>query len=252
MIRSLIIDDEQNNIDNLSILLKEYCPDITISATALNAMKGEKMITLHHPEIIFLDIQMPGKNGFDLLRSLSTHNFEVIFITAYDQYGIEAVKFSAVDYLLKPINTDELILAVQKATSRIFNKQRNLKLENLFNILQKEHKQDHRIAISTLKETRFILTETIVRCESSNNYTRFHLENGEKLLVSKPIYEYEEILNDYGFIRCHQSHLVNKKFIRSVIKEDGGYLLLEDATKLPISKNKKEFIKQVLNTVIKK
>lgn len=247
MIHSVIIDDEQNNIDNLRILLQKHCPGIIICATAPNATEGEKLISLHHPEIIFLDIQMPGQNGFDLLKSLPTHNFEVIFVTAYDQYGIQAVKFSAVDYLLKPVVIDELKLAVKKATDRIVNKKQNLKLENLISVLQKEHnKEDHRIAISTHKETRFVNTQSIIRCESSNNYTTFYLENGEKLLVSKPIYEYEEILSDYGFIRCHQSHLINKKYIRSLVKEDGGYLLLNDRTQLPISKNKKEFVRQIL------
>ncbi|MEO9021451.1 MAG: LytTR family DNA-binding domain-containing protein [Ginsengibacter sp.] len=250
MIRSVIIDDEQNNIDNLRILLQEYCQGIIICATALNATEGEKIIALHQPEIIFLDIQMPGQNGFDLLKSLPTHNFEVIFVTAYDQYGIQAVKFSAVDYLLKPVVIDELKLAVKKATDRILNKKQNLKLENLISVLQKEHhKEDHRIAISTQKETRFVNTQSIIRCESSNNYTTFYLENGEKLLVSKPIYEYEEILSDYGFIRCHQSHLINKKFIRSLVKQDGGYLLLSDQTQLPISKNQRELIRKVLEHI---
>ena len=247
VIRSIIIDDEQNNIDNLSILLQEHCPGIVICATALNATEGKKIIDLHQPEIVFLDIQMPGQNGFDLLKSLHTHNFEVIFVTAYDQYGIQAVKFSAVDYLLKPVVIDELKLAVKKATDRILSKKQNLKLENLISVLQREHhKEDHRIAISTQKETRFVNTQSIIRCESSNNYTTFYLENKEKLLVSKPIYEYEEILSDYGFIRCHQSHLINKKFIRSLVKEDGGYLLLNDQTQIPISKNKKEFVREVL------
>lgn len=250
VIRSVIIDDEQNNIDNLRILLQEYCQGIIICATALNATEGEKIIALHQPEIIFLDIQMPGQNGFDLLKSLPTHNFEVIFVTAYDQYGIQAVKFSAVDYLLKPVVIDELKLAVKKATDRILNKKQNLKLENLISVLQKEHhKEDHRIAISTQKETRFVNTQSIIRCESSNNYTTFYLENGEKLLVSKPIYEYEEILSDYGFIRCHQSHLINKKFIRSLVKQDGGYLLLSDQTQLPISKNQRELIRKVLEHI---
>lgn len=252
MIRAVIIDDEQNNIDNLSILLKEHCGEVFISATALHAIEGEKIINIYQPEIIFLDIQMPYKNGFELLKSLSAHNFEVIFVTAYDQYGIEAVKFSAVDYLLKPISVDELKLAVQKAVSRISSKQQNFKLENLINILRKEQKDEHRIAISTLKETRFVLTKTIIRCESSNNYTTFFLETGEKLLVSKPIYEYEEILTNYGFIRCHQSHLVNKRFIRSLVKEDGGYLMLENFTQIPISKNKKEVIKKAFENEFKK
>lgn len=247
MISAIIIDDEQNNIDNLSLLLKTHCAQVKIIASALTADGGKQLILQHKPDIIFLDIQMPVKSGFDLLKELSQHSSEIIFVTAYDKYAIQAIKFSAVDYLLKPVNTEDLKQAVEKATERINHKKQNLQLENLINFLQKQqNKDEHRIALPTLKETRFVSVKSIVRCESNNNYTAFFLNNGEKLLVSKPIYEYEEMLTEYNFIRCHQSHLVNKKFIRSWVKTDGGYLLLEDETQIPVSKNKKDFVKQTL------
>ena len=247
LITAVIIDDEQNNIDNLEILLHQYCPQITISGKALNAAEGEKIILQNHPDIVFLDIQMPGKNGFELLQSLPTHNFEIIFVTAFDQYGILAVKFSAIDYLLKPINTDELKTAVNKAIYRSAEKKQNKKLENLLEVLEHRQQKDlHRIALTSAKETRFINTRDIVRCESSNNYTTFFIQNGEKILTSKPIFEYEEMLGNYGFIRCHQSHLVNKKYIRSWVKEDGGFLLLEDNSEVPISRQKKDYVKAEL------
>lgn len=247
MIQTIIIDDEQNNIDNLQILLQQYCPQINVIAAALNANEGKKIILQHQPDLVFLDIQMPEKNGFDLLKSLPDYSFEIIFVTAYDQYGIQAVKFAAIDYLLKPIDINELQNAIQKAIKKCAVKQQNLQLQNLIQLLQQQNqKQLHRIALQSAKETRFVETDKIIRCESSNNYTTFFLVNNEKIIVSKPIYEYEELLNGYGFIRCHQSYLVNKKFIKSFVKEDGGYLLLDDKTQIPVSKQKKEQIKKLL------
>jgi two-component system LytT family response regulator len=244
---AVLIDDERNGIDNLRQLLQTYCPSVTVLATALNAEEGRQVILQHQPELVFLDIQMPGKSGFDLLQSLPRPNFEVIFVTAYDQYGIQAVKFAAVDYLLKPIDIAELEMAVQRATERSRLKKQNLQLENLIQLVQQQqHKEQHRIALPTLKETRFVYTRQIVRCESSNSYTSFVLDDGEKLLVSKPIFEYEEILKGYGFIRCHQSHLVNIRFVKSWVKEEGGYLLLENEEQVPVSKNKRETVKEAL------
>ncbi|MDB5211789.1 MAG: DNA-binding response regulator [Sediminibacterium sp.] len=244
LVTAVIIDDEQNNIDNLEILLEQYCPQLTVVATALNATDGEAIILEHDPDIVFLDIQMPGKNGFALLQSLKTHNFELIFVTAYDQYGIQAVKFSALDYLLKPIDVEELKTAVYKAIYRSTEKKQNKKLENLLQVLEHQQQKDlHRIALTSAKETRFIRTQDIIRCESSNNYTTFFLFGREKIMTSKPIFEYEEILVNYGFIRCHQSHLVNKKHIKSWVKEDGGFLLLDDNTQVPISRQKKEYVR---------
>ena len=246
-ITAIIIDDEQNNIDNLTILIGKHCNQIEVIATALNANEGERVILQYQPDIVFLDIQMPNRNGFELLQSLKTTVFELIFVTAYDQYGIQAVKFSALDYLLKPINTDELINAVNKAIPRIVEKKQNRKLENLLHVLeQQQHYELHRIALSSAKETRFVRTQEIIRCESSNNYTSFYLLGDEKIIASKPIYEYEEILSQYGFVRCHQSHLVNKIHIKSWIKEDGGFLLMQDNSQIPISRQKKEQIKNII------
>jgi two-component system LytT family response regulator len=246
MIRAVIIDDEQNNLDNLCRLLEKHCPEITVAATALTADEGRAIILAQKPDLIFLDIQMPGKSGFELLQSLPDHFFGIIFVTAFDQYGIQAVKFSAIDYLLKPIDTHELKAAVSKAITRYSEKKQNLRLENLLQLLKHQQEKDtHRIALATAKETRLVKTQDIVRCESSNNYTTIYLVSGEKLLVSKPIYEFDELLNDYGFLRCHQSHLINKKFIKSWVKEDGDFLLLEDASLVPVSRKKKEYIKEL-------
>jgi two-component system, LytTR family, response regulator len=248
-VRAVIIDDEQKNVDNISALLSTYCPQVEVIGTAFDAASGKLMILQMQPQLVFLDIQMPGESGFDMLRSLNRYNFEVIFVTAYDKYGIQAVKFAAVDYLLKPVNITELQLAVDKVIERLQYKNQNLQLENLIQLLQhQQHKEDHRIALPALKETRFVYTRDIIRCESSNNYSRFFLTDGEVLVVSRPIFEYEEILQDYGFVRCHQSHLVNKRFIKSWVKEDGQFLLLQNGTQVPISRNKKDIVAEALRS----
>lgn len=246
-VTSVIIDDEQKNVDNMSALLSAYCPQVTVIGTALDGPSGRELILNKQPQLVFLDIQMPGESGFDMLRSLNRYNFEVIFVTAYDQYGIQAVKFAAVDYLLKPVNIQELQQAIDKVIIRLQHKNQNLQLENLIQLLdQRHHKEEHRIALPMLKETRFVYTREIIRCEASNNYSKFFLTDGEVIIVSRPIFEYEEILKDYSFIRCHQSHLVNKKFIKSLVKETGQFLQLQNGTQIPISRNKKELVAEAL------
>ena len=242
MIQAIIIDDEPNNVTNLTLLLARHCPEVQVVTTAYDAAKAREVIGIHRPELVFLDISMPGEDGFDLLRSIPDPDFDVIFVTAYDQFGIQAVKFSALDYLLKPIDAGELRQAVDKALQR--KKGRNGQLENLLDLIRhRQAPEEHRIALPGAKETRFVRTARIIRCEASNNYTTFYLDDTEKWVVSKPIFEYEELLSPYGFLRPHQSHLVNKRFVRSWVKEEGGYLLLEDGTQIPVSRAKKELIR---------
>lgn len=244
MTKAVIIDDEQNNVDNLQQILKTYCQDVQIVGTALDAVNGKKIINDLQPDIVFLDIQMPEQNGFDMLKALNHYGFEVIFVTAYDQYAIQAMKFAAVDYILKPILIEELKSAVDRAIKRCQLKKHNLQLENLIELIQrKQFKEEHRIALPGIKEIRFVKANEIIHCESSNNYTTFYLLNDEKLVVSKPIYEYDDILSGYGFIRCHQSHLVNKQFIKSWLKESGDALLLTNGAEVPVSRNKRESVK---------
>ena len=248
-INCIIIDDEVNNVEILSSLLMKHCKGISIVATALNATEGIKLIENHEPDLVFLDIQMPEKSGLDLLKSLSQINFEIIFITAYDQYGIQAIKFSALDYLLKPVNIDELKLAVQKAREKIIAKQKNASIGNLLDYISSSPKETPKIALPTLTETRYVKVDDIVRCEASDNYTTFYLQNDEKILVCKTLKEYAELLVPYNFIRTHQSHLVNINFVKSLLKEDGGVLLLTNLTKIPISRQNKESVKAKLNAI---
>jgi two-component system, LytTR family, response regulator len=252
MIRAVIIDDEKNNIENIVHLLKKHELPVTVVGTATNADDGVSLITASNPDLLFLDIQMPDKNGFEVLKALPHHQFEVVFVTAFDNYGIQAVKFSAIDYLLKPIDPEELNASVSKVEAKLMQKKANLQLENLMEFIKdKDAKKDHKLALASTKEIRFVHTGDIIRCESSNAYTQFFLSDGTSIMVSKPIFEYEELLSSYDFIRCHQSHLVNIKFIKSLLKEDSGYLLMEDNTRIPISRNKKENVIKRLHTIKK-
>ncbi|TDW95676.1 LytR/AlgR family response regulator transcription factor [Dinghuibacter silviterrae] len=247
MIRAVIVDDEPGNVQNLVQLLERHCPEVAVSGTAYDAAHGKTVILEQRPDLVFLDISMPGESGLDLLKSLPAPEFDVIFVTAFHQYGIQAIKLSALDYLLKPINIQELRHAVSKALAKNDGRRQQALLENLVHLLQdRQQMESHRIALPGAKETRLVQPSRIIRCEASNNYTTFFLQGNEKIVVSKPIFEYEELLGGYGFIRCHQSHLVNKAHIRSWIKEDGGYLLLEDNTAIPVSRQKRDLIRSIM------
>jgi two-component system LytT family response regulator len=247
MINAVIIDDEPINIANLQNLIQLHCVDVRVVATAPDADSGREVIRQYGPDLVFLDIQMPRKDGFDLLRELSFFDFEIIFVTAHDQYGIQAIKFAAIDYLLKPVSILELKEAIAKVEAKKRLMRQNQKIENLISMLaQSQNKATHRIALPTGKEIRFTDPGEIIRCQSSNNYTTFFLTDGEKILVSRPIFEFEELLKAYGFIRCHQSHLVNIKYVKSWVKEDGGYLMLTDKSEIPVSKQRREAIKEAL------
>jgi two-component system LytT family response regulator len=250
-IRSIIIDDEPNNVENLQTMLHKYCAEIEVMAVANNADNGIAIIKAHQPDLLFLDIQLPGKSGFDILKAFTQINFEIIFITAYDQYGIQAIKFSALDYLLKPIDINELKLSVEKARHKIAVKQKNNNIENLLEYIRSEHKDPPKIALPTLQEIMYVRVSDIVRCEASNNYTLFYLQSGEKILVCKTLKEFAELLRPYNFIRTHQSHLVNLYFVKSFLKEDGGSLFLNDRTKIPISRQNRDLVKDALNKSLK-
>lgn len=246
MIRAILIDDEIFNLENLQTLLEKHCPQVTITATAQNIDDALDAVVKHSPNLLFLDIQMGNKTGFDLLKQLPTRNFEVIFITAFDQYGIQAVKFAALDYLLKPIDIEELILAVNKAENKLSTQVQTSQLDFLLQQLKKPETKVNKIALQMQSEIRYVTLSEIIRCEADNTYTHFFLSNGEKILVSKPLKEYADLLRPNGFLRCHQSHLVNPDYVKSLLKEDGGVLLLLSGEKIPISKPNKDAVKQAL------
>ncbi|MFT4205188.1 MAG: LytTR family DNA-binding domain-containing protein [Chitinophagaceae bacterium] len=247
MMKAIIVDDEPNNVNNLRALLSKYCPQVDIAGTETDSARAIQLIREMRPELLFLDIQMPGKSGFDVLTDIGFSDVAVIFVTAYDQYGIQALRVSAVDYLLKPIDIEQLKTAVQRAEARIAQHRKNDNLDNLLSLLQnRHHLENHRIAIASTGETRFVHVRDILHCESDNSYTYIYLENGEKLLSSQPMHHYESVLASYGFIRTHQSHLVNKAFVKSIVKRDGQYVQLSNGDTAPISRYKLEDVKKVL------
>jgi len=247
--KAILIDDEISNLENLRALLQKHCPQVNILATAQNVNDAVDAIEKHWPDLVFLDIQMGEHTGFDVLKLLPKRNFEVIFVTAYDHYGIQAVKFAALDYLLKPVDIDELITAVNKAAQKLASQIHTSQLDFLLQQLIKPETNVSTIALPMQNEIRYIPLSDIIRCEADNSYTHFYMANSEKLLVSKSLKEYADLLRPNGFLRTHQSHLVNPKYVKSWLKEDGGILLLTTGQKIPVSKANKETVKQALQRI---
>jgi two-component system LytT family response regulator len=246
MIKAIIIEDEKMSRETLRHLLDKYCPEVEIVAEADGYRKGLEEIRKHPPDVIFLDIQMPDGSGFRLLEELEVVNFEIIFTTAFDQFAIKAIKYSALDYLLKPIIPDELIEAVKRVEKKKsdYMKKRSMEVVPENNKVLDEGSQ--KIVLSTSEMIHVINVEDIIRCESDNYYTYFFFVDGRKLLVSKTLKENEELLSQHSFIRPHKSHLINIKYIKSYIRHDGGYILMTDGTHIPVSRRKKDKIMEII------
>ncbi len=244
MISSVIIDDEQESRKAVSNILLKYCNDIEILGEADNVASGIRLIKNKQPDLVFLDIQMPDGTGFNLLESFNNINFHVVFITAYDQYAIKAIKFSAVDYILKPIDPQQLIDAVEKV--------RNLSPANIqsperINTLLNNKREVIKIALPTLNGYHFVKVRDIIRCEADNNYTNFFLNLGHTFLVTRTLKEYELLLKEESFVRVHQSHLINTNFVVQYIKGEGGTAIMSDGSEIDISRRKKDvFLKSML------
>lgn len=241
-ITSVIIDDEINNCQNLQSILDRYCPEVEVLGMAHSAADGLELINSTHPELVFLDIQMPGGSGFDLLESIKKPNFDVIFVTAFNQYAIKAIRKSAIDYLLKPVNILDLKDAVSRAIEK--RKQNSKGNEQVQNFLESQHLKasQRKIALPTSERLLFVTVENIAHCQGENNYTNIFMTDGTSVLVSKTLKEYEELLSEDGFLRVHQSHLINTKHISSYEKRDGGYLKMSDGSTIAISRQRKEFV----------
>lgn len=232
----LIVDDEESSIRMLASKLEEIYPRQFEIFTAYDSVDATLKIATHKPKLVFLDIQMPGMNGFELLATLKNVNFKVIFITAHNEYAIRAIRFNALDYLLKPIVEDELIQAMTRFQQHVENVDSTYN-EQLKNVLAMKNQ---RLAISTYEGVVFLDLDKIIRCEAELNYTKFYLSDNTKLISSKTLKEYEELLFDKDFIRVHRSHLINVNFVAK-FKNDGS-LVLKDKTVVPISRRKKDIV----------
>ncbi|MEM9929426.1 MAG: LytTR family DNA-binding domain-containing protein [Bacteroidota bacterium] len=236
-IRALIVDDEANNRENLRLALAVHCPEVEVVGEADSAITAMDRIKAEQPDLVFLDIAMPLGSGFDLLEGLERIDFEIIFVTAYDKYAIRAIKFAAVDYLLKPINVLELKKAVTRVQSKHLRKHQQ---DQLATLLHNIKQQEKKIALPQADHIEFVAVHQIVRCRGDRNYTHFILKDGRKLLVSRTLKEYVELLEDQSFYRIHQSHLVNLNCIHKYSKRDGGILIMEDGEQLPVARARKE------------
>ena len=232
--KAVIVDDEPAIRNTITTLLKENFPDISVCAAVGSVTEGCEAVTKNQPDILFLDVELPDGLGFELLRTVTPIRFRTIFITGHQEYALDAIKVSALDYILKPIDEDELKAAIIKARELINHEEEQLKILALTENMQ-ERKVLRRIILKTAEALQLISVSDIIRAEADSNYTHFHLAGGKHIMVSRTLKEYEAMLNGTGLIRVHQSHLVNLNFIDKFFRHDGGYILLKDGTTVPVS-----------------
>ncbi len=246
MINAIIIDDEIHWIQELKLMLNEYCPDVIIAGQYCSSREGLEAIKRLKPDLVFLDIEMPGMNGFELLEQFTEISFAVIFTTCYDQYAIKAIRFSALDYLLKPVLYKELIRAVKKVEDK-----RDLPLAGQFQVLLDQIRikgnDFNKLAVPTLEGFELIPVDQLMRCNANDNYTCFYLKDKNKIIACRTLKEIEEQLREFKFfIRVHHSHIVNLNEVVKYIRGEGGHLILSDGTSINVSKSRKD---KLLNTL---
>lgn len=245
MIKALLVEDEPKLREVLKIKLNKYCSNISIAGEASNIAEAYELIQIHKPDILFLDIAMPGGTGFDLLKKLETIDFEIIFVTGFNEYAIDALKLSAVDYLLKPVKTEELTVAVDKAVVRI----NQHKIKNDYSILQHNintvDNQQAKIAIPSNDAFDFVTVKEIIRCEGWNKYTKIKLNSGKEIVSSYNIGVFKDMLLKYGFYSPHKSHIINRECILRYLKE--GIIVMNDNSQVPLARRRKE---EFLNVIL--
>ena len=241
MIKTMLVDDEPRGLSALRRLLELYCPEVKIVGECQDTRSAMEMIAVEEPELVFLDVAMPDKNGFDLLNELSPVRFEVIFVTAHNEYTIQAFKYSAVDYLLKPVEEELLIEAVRRAGQRIADKASAQQVDTfLYNLHNVQNPAEMKLCIPDMKGFRVVQLSDVVYCESESSYTIFYLLNGQRITASKSIMEYELLLEHSGFCRVHKSFLVNLHHIKEYIRGEGGSVVLTNDQAIEVSRRKKE------------
>jgi len=250
MITAILIDDDINLRNGMKGLLSLYAPEITIIGEADSVASGVEAIEKLNPQVVFLDIQLNDGTGFDILEKLAARNGKttshIVFITAHEQYAIKAFRFSALDFLLKPVDPDELKKVIEKIKSVLEKSDNYAHIDLLLENIRKKVDNFKRIALSNSDGIHLFEISDIIRCESEDNYTKFFIRNSKPILISKTLKEYEEMLTNHGFVRVHQSHLINLAFLKSYIKKEGGYVIMTDNSTIPISQRKKEQLQEIL------
>ncbi|TGD57118.1 LytR/AlgR family response regulator transcription factor [Flavobacterium humi] len=253
MITALLIDDDANLRNGMKSLLERYAPEIKIIGEADSVKTGIETMQLLSPEVVFLDIQLGDGTGFDILEEIANKKGKstshIVFITAHEQYAVKAFRFSALDFLLKPVDPEELEKVVVKLKNVLHKNDSYAHIDLLLENIRKKVDNFRRIALSTSDGIHLFEISDIIRCESEDNYTKFYIKNSKPILISKTLKEYEDMLTEHGFERIHQSHLINLSYLKSYIKKDGGYVVMADNSNLPISQRKKERLQELLKTI---
>lgn len=245
--KAVIIEDEERSRIVLQNLLETYCPEVEVAAMADSVSSGVKELRAHDPDVVFLDVQINGGTGFDVIEKMDHIQSAVIFTTAYDQYALKAFKFSAIDYLLKPIDIEELKSAVRKASASNQAIVRQYQIQNLISNLRNPDEVPV-LLVSTIDAVEFVRIQDIIRCEAQGAYTQLYFRESRPLMVSKVIKEFEFLLQEYGFYRVHQSHLVNLKEVRKFVKSE-NYLLMRDGAQIQLARSRKEEFFSALHKV---
>jgi len=242
MIKIIIIDDESRARIAIENIILSNLKDVEIVDRAEDVKSGLNSILKHKPNIVLLDINLPDGTGFDILRQIPKIDFKLIFITAHEEYAVKAIKFSALDYIVKPIDVSELIAAVERARNEVIDESNNLKIEAFLTNFENIKNEVKKIVLKTSDSIHLVNIQNIIRCEADNNYTHFYLNDNKKILVSNTLKEYEELLGQYNFFRVHQSHLINLNYIAKFDKKDGGSLVMTDKSQIPVSARKRHLL----------
>lgn len=239
--KAILVDDEPDGILTLQRMLERHCPQVDIIATCHNASIAKGKIESLKPDVVFLDIQMPGKTGLELLQELGNKDFEVVFVTAYNEYMLQALQFSAADYLLKPVDEDRLIEAVQRVEKKIQEGKEEMQLTALLHNLDKAgNPAEMRLCLPTSKGFMVLKLEEIIFCEAERSYTVFHLDTGKNVIVSKPLLDYEVMLKDTSFLRVHKTFLINLLHVKEYHRGEGGTIIMSNGAEIEVSRRKKE------------
>jgi two-component system, LytTR family, response regulator len=239
--KAILVDDEPDGIRTLKKMLEIHCPQVDIEATCANAATAKLQIETLKPDVIFLDIQMPGQSGLDMLEELTVKNCEIIFVTAHNEYLLQALQYSAADYLLKPVDEDRLMEAVQRAEKRLQDGKKDEWTENLVhNLAHKGNPAEMRLCLPTLKGFIILKLDDILYCEAERSYTIFHLEGNKTVTVSKPLLEYDSLLSDTTFLRIHKSFLINLRHVKEYQRGEGGLVIMSNNAEIEVSRRKKE------------
>ncbi len=249
MLKIAIIEDEEKSLGFIRSIIEQHCPAVEIIGTATSVQSAVTLLTNVKPALVLSDINLPDGTAFEMLSRLDEIDFKVIFITAFEEYAIKAIKFSALDYLVKPIDPNELVKAVNKAKEQIEHENNSLKLKALLSNVRDFSDKLRKIVLKTFDSIYVVDLQDIIRCESDNSYTLFYLKDSRKIMVSSVLKDYDELLADSGFIRVHKSHLVNLNYIDKFIKSDGGYLIMKDGASVPVSQRKRDMIMDFFNNL---